>query len=220
MQIKRTGTKHITHLKTDNFTFKNVENFNYLGSILNADKMNTQIAERIVKCNIAYYAKSKQIINPKFLQRNIKMKIYKTIIRPFVTYSSETWTLTARYENNLRIFERQILRKIFGPVNIDNIRRIRNNIEIDKLTEGADIVRFIKAHGIKLLGHTQRMDQTRPNMKLIDFKPMGTRPVGRPRQRWQEDVMENLKKLKIKNWKETAKDRRTWRDLAGKAKPH
>jgi hypothetical protein len=47
---------------------------------------------------------------------------------------------------------------------------------------------------------------------------MGTRPVGRPRQRWQEDVMEDLKKLKIKNSKETAKDRRTWRDLAEKAK--
>jgi hypothetical protein len=37
---------------------------------------------------------------------------------------------------------------------------------------------------------------------------MEARPVGRPRQRWQEDVMEDLKKLKIKNWKETAKDRR------------
>ena len=47
---------------------------------------------------------------------------------------------------------------------------------------------------------------------------MGTRPVGRPRQRWQEDVMEDLKKLKVKNWKETAKDRRTWRDLAEKEK--
>jgi hypothetical protein len=43
---------------------------------------------------------------------------------------------------------------------------------------------------------------------------MGTRPVGRPRQRWHEYVMEGLKKLKIKNGKETAKDRRTWRDLA------
>jgi hypothetical protein len=30
--------------------------------------------------------------------------------------------------------------------------------------------------------------------KLLDWKPMGTRPVGRPRQRWQEDVMEDLKK--------------------------
>jgi hypothetical protein len=58
------------------------------------------------------------------------------------------------------------------------------------------------------------MDQARPTRKLLDWKPMGTRPVGRPRQRWQEDVMEDLNRLKIKNWKETAKDRGNWRDLA------
>jgi hypothetical protein len=99
---------------------------------------------------------------------------------------------------DLRIFERQILRKIFGPVNIDNMWRIRNNMEIDKLIEGADTVRFIKARRIKWLGHIQRMDPARPARKLLDWKPMGTRPIGRPRQRRQEDVMEDLKKLKVK----------------------
>jgi len=54
--------------------------------------------------------------------------------------------------------------------------------------------------------------------KLLDWKPIGTRPVERPRQRWQEVVMEDLKKLKVKNWKEIAKDRRTWRHLAEKVK--
>jgi hypothetical protein len=49
---------------------------------------------------------------------------------------------------------------------------------------------------------------------------MGTRAVGRPKQGLQEDVMEDLKKLKVKNWKEAAKDRRTRRELAEKAKPH
>jgi hypothetical protein len=49
------------------------------------------------------------------------MKIYKTIIRPVVTYSSQTGTVRAKDEDNLRIFERQILRKIFGPVNIDSV---------------------------------------------------------------------------------------------------
>jgi hypothetical protein len=49
---------------------------------------------------------------------------------------------------------------------------------------------------------------------------MGTRPVGRPRQGWKEDVMEDIKNLKGKNWKETAKGRRTWRDLAKKVKTH
>ena len=54
-----------------------------------------------------------------------------------------TRTLTANDENNLHIFERKILRKIFDPVNIDNIWIIRNSMEIDNLIEGADIVRFI-----------------------------------------------------------------------------
>jgi len=142
------------------------------------------------------------------------------MIRPVVTYSSETWTLTAKDEKNQRIFERQILREIFGPVNIDNIWRKRNNMETDRLTEGADVVRFMKAQRIKWLGHIQRMDQARRTRELLVWKQMGTRPVGRPRQRWQEDVTEDLKKLKVKNWKETAKDRRTWRDLAERAKTH
>jgi len=64
------------------------------------------------------------------------------------------------------------------------------------------------------------MDQTKPTRKQLDWKPMGIRPVGRSRQRWQADVMEDLKKLKVNNWKETAKDRRTWRDLAEKTKAH
>ena len=63
------------------------------------------------------------------------------------------------------------------------------------------------------------MDQARPTRKLLDWRPVGTRPVGKPRQRWQEYVMEELKKLKVINWKETAKDR-TWRDLAEKSKTH
>ena len=46
------------------------------------------------------------------------------------------------------------------------------------------------------------------------------RAVVRPRQRWQENVTEDLKELKVKNWKETAKDRRTGRELAERAKPH
>ena len=62
-------------------------------------------------------------------------------------------------------------------------------MEIDKLIEGADIVRFIKAQRIKWLGHIQ-MDQATTTRKLLVWKPMGTRRVGRPRQRLQEGVME------------------------------
>jgi hypothetical protein len=67
-------------------------------------------------------------------------------------------------------------------------------METDELIKCADIVRYIKEQRIKWLGHIQRMDQARPTRKLLDWKPMGTRLVGRPRQRWQEYVMEDLKK--------------------------
>jgi len=59
-----------THLKIDNFSFKLVENVNYLGSILNEDnKMNTEIAERITEVNKAYYANAK-LIKSKSLTKN------------------------------------------------------------------------------------------------------------------------------------------------------
>ena len=161
MQIKETRIKDITHLKIDHFAFENVENFNYLGPILNADnKMNIEITERIDKGSKAYCANAK-LMKSKFLKKNTQMKIYTTIIRPADTYSSETWTLTAKDENNLHISERQVQRNIFGPVSVDNIRRIRNNMENDKLIEGADIVRFIKAQRINWLRHIQRMDRAR-----------------------------------------------------------
>ena len=82
--------------------------------------------------------------------------------------------MTAKDENNLRVFERLTLRKIFGPVNIDNIWRIRN-MENDKLIEGADIVRFIKGQIIRWLRYVQRMDRARPHRKLSDWKRMGSR---------------------------------------------
>jgi hypothetical protein len=68
-------------------------------------------------------------------------------------------------------------------------------MEIDKLIEGADIVRLIKAQRIKWLGRIQRLDRARPTGKLLDWRPMVTRTVGRPRQRWQKNVMEELKKI-------------------------
>jgi hypothetical protein len=55
-------------------------------------------------------------------------------------------------------------------------------MEIDKLIKGADIVRFIKAKRVKWLEHSQRMDQARPTRKLLDWKPMGTRSIGRQKQ--------------------------------------
>jgi hypothetical protein len=120
-----------------------------------------------------------------------------------------------------RIFERQILRKIFGPIQIGkDTWRIRNNAELDQIIKGADTARFIKAQSVKLLGHIQRMDTSRTAKRIFEWKPIGRRSLGRPRLRWLDDVCDDLKVLKVRNRKELATDRKVWNDLSEEAKTH
>ena len=73
-----------------------------------------EIKERIVAGNRAYHV-HKKLFTSKLISRNIKLRLYNTLIRPIVTYASETWVLKENMINKLMIFERGIMRKIFGP---------------------------------------------------------------------------------------------------------
>jgi hypothetical protein len=55
------------------------------------------------------------LLSSSLLSKNIKIKIYRTIILPAVLYGCETWSLTLRKERRLRVFENRVLRRIFGP---------------------------------------------------------------------------------------------------------
>jgi len=54
------------------------------------------------------------ILSSSLLLKNIKLKIYRTIILPVVLYGCETWSLTLREERSLKVFENRMLRRIFG----------------------------------------------------------------------------------------------------------
>jgi hypothetical protein len=70
--------------------------------------------------------------------------MYRTIIRPVVTYGSETRCPTANDERSLRTWERKVLRKIYAPVYDNGIWRIRTNKELKALYQELDIVAEIK----------------------------------------------------------------------------
>jgi hypothetical protein len=119
------------------------------------------------------------------LNRSSKLKIYKCLIRPVVTYGCETWTLTKQDEQHLRIFERKKKRKIFGPVqNEDGSWRIRMNYELNEPIGNEDIVRFIKSRRIAWPGHVMQMDDKRTPKRILQWKPIGKRTRRRPRKRW------------------------------------
>ena len=54
-------------------------------------------------------------MSSSFLCKNLKIKIYRTIILTVVLYGYETLSLTLREERKLRLFEKRVLRRIFGP---------------------------------------------------------------------------------------------------------
>jgi hypothetical protein len=106
-----------------------------------------------------------------------------------------------------------------GPIQIGkDIWRIRNIAELDQVINGADIVRFNKAERVKWLGHIQRMDTSRIAKMIFGWKPIGRRSLGRRRLRWLDDVCDDLKLLKVRNWKELAMGRKVWNNLSEKAK--
>ena len=57
----------------------------------------------------------RNFVSSRLLSKNLKIKIYGTIILPVVLYGCETWSLTLREERRLRVFENKVLRRIFGP---------------------------------------------------------------------------------------------------------
>jgi len=155
------------------------------------------------------------------LSRDLELKIYKRLIRPVLTYGCEAWTLTTRDEQHLRIFERKMLRRIFGPIqDKDGSWRIRMNHELNELIGNADIVRFIKSRRIAWLGHVMWMDEKRIPKRILEWKPTGRRMRGRPRKRWVEDIEEDIQVLGMRGWRKLSKEKTEWKRITEKAKTH
>jgi hypothetical protein len=96
------------------------------------------------------------------LSRNVKIKIYKTIILPVVFYGCETFN-TLREEHRLRVFENRVFRRIFGPKR-DEVTggwRKLHNEELYGLYSSPSIVRVIKARRMRWAGHVARMGEVR-----------------------------------------------------------
>jgi len=152
--------RNIGDLRIGNKTFEAVQSFQYLGNIIgNTNNNNKCINERIMMGNKVYYA-NRQLVNSSLLSRSSKLQIYRTLVRPVVTYGSESWTLAMEEDRALAVFERKILRKIYGPVTENELWRIRRSDELEVIIKGENIVRLIKCQRIRWLGHIERMQDT------------------------------------------------------------
>jgi hypothetical protein len=132
----------------------------------------------------ACYHSVQNLSSSRLISKNLKIKIYKTVISPVVLYGYETWSLTLREEHRLRIFENRVLRKIFGPKREeDGSWRKLHNDELHSLYSSPNIVRMIKCRRMRWAGHVARMGEGRGVYRVLVGRPEWKRPLVRPRRR-------------------------------------
>jgi len=113
------------------------------------------------------------ILSSRLLSKNLKIKIYRTVILPFVLCGCETWSLTLREERKLRVFENKVLRRIFGPRR-DKVtgewRRLHNE-ELNDLYSSPNIVQVIKSRRMRWGGHVVCVGEERGVCRVLLGKP-------------------------------------------------
>jgi hypothetical protein len=124
--VKAGKTKHMVmsrdqnavrnhNIMIDNISFERVEEFKKLGTTLtNQISIQEGVKGRLKSGNACYYS-VQNLLSSRLLTKNLKIRIYRTIILPVILYGCETWSLTLKEGRRLRVFENRVLRRIFGP---------------------------------------------------------------------------------------------------------
>jgi hypothetical protein len=134
------------------------------------------------------------LLSSSLLSRNVKIKIYRTIILSVVLYGCETWSLILREECRLSVFKNRVLRRIFGPTR-DEVtgewRRLHNK-ELYAVYSSSNIIWVMKSRKLRWAGHVARMGERRGAYRALVGKPEGRKPLGRPRRRWADNIKIDL----------------------------
>jgi hypothetical protein len=114
--------------------------------------------------------------------------------------------MTKKDEQTLLVFKRKIFRRMYGP-KYENLEwKSRTNQELEEMSKGENIVKWIKGQRIRWLGHLERMEEDRMPKKIVAQELEGTRQRGRPRKRWKEEVGRDLQVLGVRRWRELVTD--------------
>ena len=138
------------------------------------------------------------LLSSSLLSRNLKIKVYRTIILPLVLYGCETWLLTLREERRLRMFEKRELR-IFVPKRdeVTGEWRKLHNEELNILYSSPNFVQVITSRRRRWAGHVARMEEGRGMYRVLVEEPEGKRPLGRLRHRWEDNIRMDLQEVEF-----------------------
>ena len=153
------------------------------------------------------------VILDKKMPLKLKMKIYKTMIRPVLLYGAETWALRKKEEGLLERTEMRMVRWIAG---ISLLER-RESQDIRRMCGICNVKNKAREARLRYFGHVTRRDEEDPIRRVKDMPVRGRRNVGRQRVRWMDVVKRDMSELELRE--EDAWDRNRWRKLTRAADP-
>jgi hypothetical protein len=131
----------------------------YLGTtVTNENLIHEEIKSRFNSGKACYH--SVQILLPyRLLSKNVKMKVYSTIISRVVLYGCEPWYLTLKGKHRMRLFKDKVLRGIFWPKGVEVIGgwKIVHNKKLHDLYSSPNIIRMITSRRMQWAGHVARI---------------------------------------------------------------
>jgi Cft2 family RNA processing exonuclease len=102
---------------------------------------------------------------------------------------------------------------IYGPKYENGEWKTRTNRELEEMSKGENIVKWIKGQRISWLGHLERMEENRMPKKIFSQELERKRRRGRPCKGWKEETEKDLQVLGVRRWRELATDRKKWQDI-------
>ena len=175
-----------------------VTSFKYLGSLFTSEggsqaDVNNRIRIGWMKCKGVYG-----------VMCELKYKVFKTIIRPAMTYGSECWAVKKKAESKLNSAEMRMLRLARGKTRLDHIR----NEDIRKEVHVQIVETFLENKRLKWFGHCLRREPNHICAKSLRLEVSGRRNRGRQRKRWRDNIQGDMMKYQLTEG--TARDRKYW----------
>lgn len=150
-------------IQIDNIQMEQVEDFKYLGTVIEAKgNNNLEVDSRIDSALKVYHSLRTSVINKKEISRKTKLTVYKTILRPVLMFACESWVLSQQNESRLQALEMKYLRRVLGVTRMDRLRNdyIRKELEVESILE------LINKRKLQWFGHLARMNSERQVRKV------------------------------------------------------
>lgn len=213
MISSREGNEDINITAEDGQRIEQTREFKYLGSILAEEGGTEKAVRQRVKAVWQKWREVSGVILDRKIPLKLRMKIYKSVLRPVLLYGAETWSLRKKEEDILERTEMRMVRWIAG---ISLLER-RESEDIRKMCGIGNIREKAREARLRYYGHIIRRDDDEPVKKAMMMPVRGRRSVGRQRIRWGDGINRDMNKIGVQ--RDDAMNRNRWKRMTRAADP-